>query len=366
MFKNTYKDRRVFITGHTGFKGSWLTAWLLEMGAKVTGYSLDIPTQPSHFEALGIHHKVNHIQADIRDKGSLEKALNQSCPEIIFHLAAQPLVFDSYERPAETFETNVLGTVNLLDCLRFLPKTKAAVFVTSDKCYENHEWVWGYRENDRLGGKDPYSASKACAEITCHAYMKSFFHGSGPRIATARAGNVIGGGDWAKNRLVPDCIRAWSANDSIVMRNPNSTRPWQHVLEPLSGYLTLGQKLHDEENGLYKNQAYNFGPEARSSQTVYNLVTAIARFWPDAKETIQNNNHEINKPESSLLHLNCEKSLQVLRWKPCLSFDQTTQMTGEWYKNFYDRNNNLTFQTTTGQIKYYIKQASTLNLEWAK
>ncbi|MCH8157921.1 MAG: CDP-glucose 4,6-dehydratase, partial [Nitrospinae bacterium] len=271
MFENIYQDRRVLVTGHTGFKGSWLSAWLLDLKAQVAGYSLDIPSQPSHFEALSLTNRIEHTQGDVRNKTTLKQAIDQFRPEIVFHLAAQSLVRKSYEDPIATFETNSMGTLNILDCLRTQPSVEAAVLITSDKCYENVEWLWGYRENDRLGGKDPYSASKACAELIANSYMQSFFKNSGPNISTTRAGNVIGGGDWAADRVVPDCFRAWSQGKPMVIRNPNATRPWQHVLESLSGYLTLGQKLFQGDANV-KNQSFNFGPQASVNQSVGDLI----------------------------------------------------------------------------------------------
>ena len=257
MFENIYKGKRVLITGHTGFKGSWLCTWLLDLGATVAGFSVDIPTEPSHFEALGLSARIENFKGDVRNKSSLDEAMNKFRPDIVFHMAAQSLVRKSYEDPILTFETNSIGTLNLLDCLRDHPSVIAAILITSDKCYENVEWIWGYRENDRLGGKDPYSASKACAEIISKVYMETFFKEKGPSIATTRAGNVIGGGDWALDRIVPDCARAWSKGEKVEIRNPNATRPWQHVLEPLSGYLVLGQKLlqgNPEVNSLSRLQ----------------------------------------------------------------------------------------------------------------
>ncbi len=242
MFGNVYNGRNVFITGHTGFKGSWLSSWLLNMGARVTGFSRDIPSQPSNFEALNLADKITDIRGDVRDLGHLSQIMQDSQPEVIFHLAAQALVRTSYEDPVNTMETNMLGVMNILEAARKLPSIKAIVIITSDKCYRNEEWIWGYRETDRLGGSDPYSASKGCAEIIAHSYFDSFYR-EGAACATARAGNVIGGGDWARDRIIPDCARAWADKRAVEIRNPSATRPWQHVLEPLSGYLVLGQKL---------------------------------------------------------------------------------------------------------------------------
>jgi CDP-glucose 4,6-dehydratase len=364
MFENIYKGKRVFITGHTGFKGSWLCAWLLDLGATVAGYSVDVPTEPSHFEALALAKRIEHFQGDVRNKSSLQKAMNQFRPEIVFHMAAQSLVRKSYEDPVLTFETNSLGTLNLLDCLRDQPSIIATIIITSDKCYENVEWLWGYRENDRLGGKDPYSASKACAELITKVYMESFFKEKGPNIATTRAGNVIGGGDWALDRVVPDCVRAWSKGEKVEIRNPNATRPWQHVLEPLSGYLALGQKLF-QGNPELKNQSFNFGPQAKVNQSVGDLITEMAQYLPGAEWEFE---QEINsdKPESTLLKLNCDKALQLLQWNSVLDFSETVQMTGKWYQAFYSQNLSSILEITSRQIDEYTKLAIQSNLVWTQ
>jgi len=364
MFENIYKDKRVLITGHTGFKGSWLCAWLLELGAKVVGYSVDVPTKPSHFEALELSDRIEHIQGDVRNKSSLDAALSQFQPEIVFHLAAQSLVRKSYEDPIITFETNSMGTLNLLNCLRDQPSVAAAVIITSDKCYENVEWLWGYRENDRLGGKDPYSASKACAEVISRAYMESFFNEKGPCVATTRAGNVIGGGDWALDRVVPDCISAWSKGEKVVIRNPNATRPWQHVLEPLSGYLVLGQKLFQGASKV-KNESFNFGPSAKVTQSVGDLITDMAQYWPGAEWTFE---QEVGsgKPESTLLKLNCDKAFQILKWGSILDFPEAIRMTGEWYQDFYGQKFNSIAKITSRQIEEYIEMATQANLIWTQ
>ena len=364
MFGKIYKDKRVLITGHTGFKGSWLCAWLLDLGATVAGYSSGVPTEPSHFEALDLASRIEHIQGDVRNKSSLKETIKNFNPDIVFHLAAQSLVRKSYESPILTFETNSMGTLNLLDCLRDPSSVVATVLITSDKCYENLEWLWGYRENDRLGGKDPYSASKACAEIISKVYMESFFKEKGPGITTTRAGNVIGGGDWALDRIVPDCVRAWSKKEKVVVRNPNATRPWQHVLEPLSGYLVLGQRLLQEDPKV-KNQSFNFGPHQKVNQSVGDLITEIAQYWPGAEWKFE---HEANsgKSESTLLKLNCDKALQILNWNSVLDFQQTIRMTGEWYKGFYDQKNFPISKMTRKQIEEYTEMATKLNLAWTQ
>ena len=364
MFENIYHDRRVLVTGHTGFKGSWLSSWLLDLGATVAGFSTNVPTKPSHFEVLRLTDRIEHFEGDVRNKGSLQKAIDKFYPEIVFHFAAQSLVRKSYEDPALTFETNSTGTLNLLECLRNQPSVKAAVLITSDKCYENVEWLWGYRENDRLGGKDPYSASKACAELISRAYMESFFKKNGPNIATARAGNVIGGGDWASDRIVPDCVRAWSEKKPIITRSPKATRPWQHVLEPLSGYLTLGQKLFSG-NSVCKNQSFNFGPQEKINQSVGDLITEMTQYWPGAESKIQQD-VDCSKSESTLLKLNCEKSHQLLQWRAILDFSETVRMTGEWYQSFYNEKQTSVIETTSGQIQEYAEKATRSNLAWTQ
>ena len=364
MFENIYHDHRVLVTGHTGFKGSWLSSWLLDLGATVAGFSTNIPTKPSHFEVLRLTDRIEHFEGDVRNKGSLQKSIDKFCPEIVFHFAAQSLVRKSYEDPALTFETNSTGTLNLLECLRNQPSIKAAVLITSDKCYENVEWLWGYRENDRLGGKDPYSASKACAELISRVYMESFFKKNGPNIATARAGNVIGGGDWASDRVVPDCVRAWSEKKPIITRNPKATRPWQHVLEPLGGYLTLGQKLFSG-NSICKNQSFNFGPQEKINQSVGDLITEMTQYWPGAESKVQQD-IDPSKSESTLLKLNCEKSSQFLQWRAVLDFSETVRMTGEWYQAFYNEKQTSIIETTNRQIQEYTEKATRLNLTWTQ
>jgi len=359
-----FKNNIVVITGHTGFKGSWLCAWLLDLGATVAGFSTNVPTKPSHFEVLRLTDRIEDFEGDVRNKGSLQKAIDKFCPEIVFHFAAQSLVRKSYEDPALTFETNSIGTLNLLECLRNQPSIKAAVLITSDKCYENVEWLWGYRENDRLGGKDPYSASKACAELISRVYMESFFKKNGPNIATARAGNVIGGGDWASDRIVPDCVRAWSEKKPITTRNPKATRPWQHVLEPLSGYLTLGQKLFSG-NSICKNQSFNFGPQEKINQSVGDLITEMTQYWPGAESKVQQD-IDPSKSESTLLKLNCEKSSQFLQWRAVLDFSETVRMTGEWYQAFYNEKQTSIIETTSRQIQEYAEKATRSNRAWTQ
>ena len=296
MFGHIYEGRRVFVTGHTGFKGSWLTAWLLQMGAEVAGFSDAVPTAPSHFDVIGLGGRIRDYRGDVRDRKALIEAMREFKPEIVFHLAAQALVRASYENPADTIEVNAMGTLNVLEAVRVTPSVEAVVSITSDKAYRNDEWVWGYRETDHLGGYDPYSASKGCAEIIAHSYFKSFFGDpvNTPYCATTRAGNVIGGGDWAADRIVPDCARAWSEGREVEIRSPHATRPWQHVLEPLSGYLWLGAKLFAAHRDAVKSgkgdgchegfrldgEAFNFGPSSDASHTVADVVRALERSGP--------------------------------------------------------------------------------------
>lgn len=361
MFDNVFEGRKVFITGHTGFKGSWLCQWLLNLGAEVTGYSSYVP-DPAHFSELGLEKYIKHVQGDVRDYKALQKAISESKPEIVLHLAAQALVRLSYEDPRTTFETNLMGTVNVLDILRSQPSVRAAVMVTSDKCYENVEQVEGYLETDRLGGKDPYSGSKACAEIAASSYLRSFFDGSGAQISTARAGNVIGGGDWAKDRIVPDCVRAWARGEPALLRSPQSTRPWQHVLEPLSGYLWLAAKLYRSGKSIHQ-EAFNFGPDASTNHPVLKLVEEMSKTWPSVRWNIDPSANK-GKPEAGLLQLNCEKALKELKWNATLNFEETMQMTAEWYRSF-EMENAPAVLLTERQIAKYQSLARERGLEWA-
>jgi CDP-glucose 4,6-dehydratase len=327
-----YQNKRVFVTGHTGFKGSWLCQWLLSLGADVKGYALDPPTQPSLFESLGLSEQMIDVRADIRDRQRLSSELIDFQPHFVFHLAAQPLVRYSYSHPLVTYETNVTGTIYLLDALRQLAAPCAAVMVTSDKCYENREWVYGYREEDPMGGSDPYSSSKGMAELAISAYRKSYFKDSPVRISSARAGNVIGGGDWALDRIIPDCIRACQQQIPIEVRNPEATRPWQHVLDPLSGYLLLGSKLLEAETSAsYRTQlehGFNFGPSNDSNRTVRDVVTALLEHLPGKwidKSTI-------NAPhEARFLHLSTDKANKILNWQSKWNFAETIRHTADWY-----------------------------------
>jgi len=337
-FFKVFQGRRVLVTGHTGFKGAWLCAWLETLGAEVTGFALPPHTRPSLFEALGLARRVRHIVGDIRDAGALTQALKASRAEFVFHLAAQALVRVSYEDPKGTFDTNIGGTVNMLEALRTYGKARVFIAVTSDKCYENREWVWGYRENDPLGGHDPYSASKGCAELVFAAYARSFFtpgrvrkHGLG--LASVRAGNVLGGGDWAAHRVVPDCIRALSRGKAPGIRNPGAVRPWQHVLEPLGGYLRLAAALAADPARF--SGPWNFGPAADNCRTVRAVAEAVVKAWGRGRWRDLSAGQQPAAHEAQFLRLCCDKAAHLLGWKPVWGFDETIRNTVDWYKAFY-------------------------------
>ncbi len=333
MEVNFWKSRKVFLTGHTGFKGSWLSLWLVSMGAEVCGYALKPDTQPNLFHALGLLGQEQSVLGDIRDLPALESAMRKFAPEIVIHMAAQPLVRLSYERPVETYEINVLGTVHLLEAVRRTPSVRAVVSVTSDKCYENREWPWPYREDEAMGGHDPYSSSKGCAELVTAAYRRSYFHDTAaPSVATARAGNVIGGGDWASDRLVPDIIRAFTLAEPVTVRNPHAVRPWQHVLEPLSGYLSLAEHLYQQ--GSKFEGGWNFGPSDSDAQPVSHLVAEMSRLWgPGAAWQSAADQSAVH--EAHLLRLDSSKARTALHWRPRWTLDQALEKTVEWYREFY-------------------------------
>ena len=358
-FKNTFDNKTVLITGHTGFKGSWLAIWLSSLGANVIGISDRIPSKPSNFSASGIEKFTEDIRIDIRDTNLVCKTIKRIKPDFIFHLAAQALVRESYKSPLDTISINAIGSANILEALRQLTHSVVIVMITSDKVYDNKEWVWGYRETDKILGKDPYSASKGMAEIAIYAYIESFYKDSSNlKIGIARAGNVIGGGDWASDRLVPDCMKAWSKGKVVEIRSPNSTRPWQHVLEPLSGYLTLAVNLTNSNN--LHTEAFNFGPHANHNFSVKQIIDEMSKYWNQVKwvdtSEIQKHVHE-----AGLLKLNCDKALTELGWESVLYFNETVKMTVEWYKHYYEKKPLSMYDYSYKQIKNYMDLANQRN-----
>ncbi len=366
MFNNIYQDKKVLVTGHTGFKGSWLTSWLLRLGAKVVGISKDIPTQPSMFEELKLEEQIVHYQEDIRDLSKMIEIISIEKPEILFHLAAQPIVSTSYSEPIETISSNVMGTANILEALKVSNHQCTAIIITSDKAYDNIEQVWGYKEDDKMGGKDIYSGSKGAAELIIKSYYHSFFKNDNcnVKLAIGRAGNVIGGGDWATDRIVVDCMEAWSEGQIVEIRAPKATRPWQHVLEPLSGYLNLGQVLYEDDT--LDGEAFNFGPRAEQNHTVEELLIDLSKYWnftnvQDAYKVTGN----IPFHEAGLLKLNCDKALFYLKWQANLEYKDTIRFTSEWYYDFYKTNKNI-FEKTIEQIEEYENKAKEKGLVWTK
>jgi len=360
-----FSNKKVLVTGHTGFKGSWLSMWLKQLGAIVSGISVDVPSKPSHFEATQLYDQINDHRMDLRDSVSVREIIRELQPDFVFHMAAQALVRPSYEKPLETIAVNALGTANVLDAFRTLDKQVVAVMITSDKVYDNVEWVWGYRETDRLGGKDPYSASKGMAELAIRSYVESFFNeaDSNVRVGITRAGNVIGGGDWALDRIVPDCMSAWSESRVIDIRSPHATRPWQHVLEPLSGYLLLAEKL--AQSLKYHGEVYNFGPPAQQNYSVIELIGEIKKHW-DKVRWNDISHQQDNLHEAGLLKLNCDKALFDLQWHPTLEFKETVRMTVDWYKQYYQNIGESMFKFSTGQIEAYTKLAIKRKLNWTE
>ena len=352
--KKTFKNKKIIVTGHTGFKGSWLTLWLTELGAKVMGISKNIPTNPSHFKLLNLDKKIHSKKINIQDFNKIKKIIKSFKPDFIFHLAAQSIVKKSYTNPVETWRTNLLGTINILESLKEVKKETVTIIITSDKCYKNIETTKGYKENDVLGGDDPYGASKSAAEIAINSYIKSFFNKKNNKnyIVSARAGNVIGGGDWSENRLLPDCIKSWILRRSPKIRNPNSTRPWQHILEVIYGYLLLAKKI--KENKKLHGHAFNFGPNMRNNFKVLDVLKKSKKFWKDINWKIEKKK---NFKENVLLNLNNTKVKKYLNWKPVLSFEKTIKLTIDWYKHYCDNKKNLIFQKSINQIKIYNKLA---------
>lgn len=360
LFNGVFKNKTVLVTGHTGFKGSWLAFWLSQMGANVIGYSLRPPTTPNHYELLKL--PIQSIIGDIRDEKKLENVFANYQPEIIFHLAAQPIVRLSYENPIETYDTNVMGTLQIFEACR-KHNVKAIVNVTSDKCYENKEWVWGYRENDPMGGYDPYSSSKGCAELLTSSYRNSYFNPKDYQkyhntlLASCIAGNVIGGGDWAKDRLMTDIVLSTVQNKKIAIRNPNSTRPWQHVLEPLSGYLQIGQKLL--EGKVEFADRWNFGPNESHSITVKEVVDKMKKYWNKINYEINTTENQLH--EANLLKLDCSKSHIKLRWREVWDIDMALEKTLTWYKSYYENG----IIETKENLELYINDAKNKKIEWA-
>ncbi|MGY9074672.1 MAG: CDP-glucose 4,6-dehydratase [Acidimicrobiales bacterium] len=363
MFKGAYDGKKVLVTGNTGFKGTWMTLWLQLMGAEVVGLSDRIPTEPAHFEAAELGDSMRTHWLDVRDTDAVGQAVIDEAPDFVFHMAAQALVKASYDDPVSTYAINAIGTASVLEGLRGLSNNCTAILITSDKCYENVETYYGYREDDRLGGADPYSASKAAAEIIISSHTRSFF-GNDDRtvsIATTRAGNVVGGGDWAADRLVPDVARAWSQGENVTIRRPQATRPWQHVLEPISGYLQLGAELaaHPELHG----ESFNFGPPAEAVNPVRDVVLALQAYLPGLDLTIDESQAHFH--EAGLLKLSCDKALSYLGWTPVMDFDETMQITAEWFARFYNDGPTGIRDFTMGQLAQYTGLASKRGRVWA-
>ena len=365
MNSNFFKNKVVLVTGHTGFKGSWLSLWLSYLGANVVGVSDNEIGDISNFSVSNISSLIDDYRVNVKDANAVKVLIKKIQPDFVFHLAAQALVRPSYENPLETIMTNAIGSANILEALRVLDKKVVAIMITSDKAYDNVEWVWGYRETDRLGGKDPYSASKGMAELAIRSYIESFFNkpDSNVRVGIARAGNVIGGGDWAVDRIVPDCMRAWSNSKSVGIRSPWSTRPWQHVLEPLGGYIALAIDLYN--NKANHGEAYNFGPSAGQNYPVSSLIDEMSKHWDQVRwnDTSKDGKHV---HEAGLLKLNCDKALFDLKWKSILEFEETVKMTVEWYKYYYQSKDKLMQDFTTKQIKKYTELAKLRGVSWTE
>jgi len=351
-FKTFFSGKRILISGHTGFKGSWLAIWLHELGANVIGYSLDPYTERDNFSLSGIGNKVVDIRGDIRDDNKLNEVFKQHQPEIIFHLAAQPLVRLSYDQPVETYQTNVMGTINMMEAFRHCISSKVAIMITTDKCYENKEQIWGYRENEPMGGHDPYSSSKGAAEIAIASWRRSFmnpgnYRQHGKSIASVRAGNVIGGGDWQKDRIIPDCIKAIEKNSPIEVRNPRAIRPWQHVLEPLGGYLLLAERIWHEP--VLFSDSWNFGPRQESISDVITVVNKVIEKFGKGEMMVMPNTNSLH--ESQLLTLDISKAIFHLGWQPKMNLDQTISMTTDWYKNY---RTGAVYELCLKQIRQYL------------
>ncbi|MFP4418339.1 MAG: CDP-glucose 4,6-dehydratase [Chitinivibrionales bacterium] len=360
LYKDIYNGKKVLITGHTGFKGSWLSLWLSRMGAAVSGYSLKPETQPNHFDLLNLAVQ-SHI-GDINNYSELEKFVCETKPEIIFHMAAQPLVRRSYAQPTETYETNVMGTLHVCEAARKARSVRAVVAITTDKVYENNEWVWGYREQDRLGGHDPYSASKACAEVLLSSYRKAFWNPAdynsshNTLLASVRAGNVIGGGDWSEDRLIPDIMKAAARKEVVTIRSPHAIRPWQHVLDCLSGYLLVGQKLLDGD--VSAASSWNFGPDSEGALTVEQVIGKLSRQWFSVNYSVEQSSEKLH--EAGYLKLDCSRARSLLMWKPVWDSDSAIGRTAQWYRDYYE-NDHI---SSTHDLETYIENAHQNKCIW--
>ncbi|MFI5251621.1 MAG: CDP-glucose 4,6-dehydratase [Bacteroidota bacterium] len=360
LFSGVFDRKKVLVTGDTGFKGSWLAIWLNELGANVYGYSLPPRSALDNYPKSGLHNIIHHTDGDIRDGVTLEKYIREIQPDFVFHLAAQSLVLESYQDPRYTFETNIIGTVNVFEAVRNTESVKVLINVTSDKCYQNNNWVWGYRENDPMGGNDPYSASKGCSELITNSYNHSFFNQHRCHIASVRAGNVIGGGDWAPNRIVADFFRAIMENQELILRNPHSVRPWQFVLEPLSGYLMLCSQLF--KNGKKFSGAWNFGPRDASQHQVQELIEEIVQTMGKGKYKTERKNND--PPEANMLNLDISKAVNILKWSPVLNFHETVKFTIDGYQAGFTLEN--TYQSRAEQIKEYVDKAMNKKADWTR
>lgn len=356
LFKSFFKGKKILVTGHTGFKGSWLSLWLSELGAEVVGYALNPLSTQDNYALCNLDGHLTSVIADVRSKDELKRVFKTYNPEIVFHLAAQAIVSEAYCNPYSTYEINVLGTLNVLEQIRQNESTKLGIIITSDKCYKNKEWVYGYRENDELGGDDPYSASKACKEILVSSYRKAFLAKSegsqnNKLIITTRSGNVIGGGDWAKDRIIPDCIRAVEKNEKVILRNPTAIRPWQHVLEPIYGYLTLAAKSSEIDPKIYVG-AWNFGPDFRNVVPVEALVQKVLKYWGSGSYVAEQKKEKIH--ETRVLNLDSTKSKNYLKWQPVWDIEKTVEKTVEWYKHYGTKD---VEELCLKQIEAYCKDA---------
>ena len=355
-----WRKRKVLVTGHTGFVGGWLSTWLIEMGTQLIGYALEPHTEPSYFALTRLNERMRSEIGDVRNYELLSRILQDAAPEVVFHLAAQPIVRRSYRDPLQTFAINIMGTVNLLEAVRHCPSVRAVVVITSDKCYENREWLWAYREDEPMGGRDPYSASKGCAELVAAAYRRSFFEetDSTPAIATVRAGNILGGGDWAEDRIVPDAMRALHKGDDLIVRNPTAVRPWQHVLEPVSGYLMLAERLHQQDRQW--TGAWNFGPFEDDIVTVAELAESIVKQWGSGKWVsvpVDRAPHE-----ARYLTLDSSKARQLLGWRPRLRLEEAITMAVEWYRAAVSEPSSHIYDLSCLQVQQYETRASRQHL----